>query len=52
MLGLGLLVVEAADGDSAFELARAQRPDLVVLDIMLSGIDGLEVAAQLRQLYG
>ncbi len=52
LAGEGLLVKEAADGYAAVELARADRPDLVVLDIMLPGLDGLTVAEQLRQLYG
>lgn len=36
-------VLEAADGDAALELARSGRPDLVVLDLMLPGIDGYQV---------
>jgi two-component system, OmpR family, response regulator ResD len=39
----------AADGGQALELAAAQRPDLVVLDLMLPGLDGLEVMRRLRQ---
>jgi len=39
----------AADGDQALELARRERPDLVILDLMLPGIDGLEVCRALRQ---
>ncbi len=39
----------AADGGEALELALAHRPDLVVLDLMLPGIDGLEVMRRLRQ---
>ena len=42
-------VVTAADGHAALELARAARPDLVVLDVMLPGLDGIEVCRQLRQ---
>ncbi len=38
----------AADGPRALELAAAQRPDLVVLDLMLPGMDGLEVMRRLR----
>ena len=40
----------AGDGRRALELAGAQRPDLVVLDLMLPGIDGLEVMKRLREL--
>jgi len=45
----GYRVVRAFDGPSALELARSELPDLVVLDLMLPGIDGLEVCRQLRQ---
>ncbi|HWK15936.1 MAG TPA: response regulator transcription factor [Solirubrobacteraceae bacterium] len=38
----------AADGVQALEAAALQRPDLVVLDLMLPGIDGLEVMRRLR----
>jgi DNA-binding response OmpR family regulator len=39
----------AADGPSALEQAARSRPDLVVLDLMLPGIDGLEVMRRLRE---
>lgn len=45
----GYEVYTAADGISALKAARAYRPDLVVLDIMLPGMDGLEVLTQLRR---
>ncbi|MEO6121348.1 MAG: response regulator transcription factor [Acidimicrobiales bacterium] len=45
----GFAVDSAADGDTALERARADPPDLVVLDLMLPGIDGLEVCRRLRQ---
>jgi two-component system, OmpR family, response regulator len=38
------------DGSLALERARAHWPDLVVLDLMLPGVDGLEVCRQLREL--
>jgi DNA-binding response OmpR family regulator len=38
----------AADGETALRLAAAEEPDLVVLDLMLPGIDGLEVCRRLR----
>jgi DNA-binding response OmpR family regulator len=44
----GWQVDEAADGSSAVELARAQAPDVVVLDVMLPGIDGFEVLRRIR----
>ena len=39
----------AGDGPAAIEAAAAQRPDLVVLDLMLPGVDGLEVMRRLRE---
>jgi two-component system, OmpR family, response regulator ResD len=39
----------AADGPAALEAAAQQRPDLVVLDLMLPGVDGLEVMRRLRE---
>jgi two-component system alkaline phosphatase synthesis response regulator PhoP len=44
----GFTVLLAADGVQALELARARRPDLLVLDLNLPGLDGLEVCRQLR----
>jgi CheY-like chemotaxis protein len=41
-------VIEATSGEAALEQARARRPALVVLDIVLPGIDGWEVLRQLR----
>ena len=44
----GLESRHAADGPSALSLAEAWQPDIVVLDLMLPGIDGLEVCRRLR----
>jgi DNA-binding response OmpR family regulator len=44
----GMTVAEAADGPSAVEAVRAFAPDVVVLDIMLPGFDGLEVLLRVR----
>ncbi|MEA2154882.1 MAG: hypothetical protein QOE11_1022 [Solirubrobacteraceae bacterium] len=40
---------EAADGESALEQVRRLRPDVVLLDVQLPGIDGFEVAASLSR---
>jgi DNA-binding response OmpR family regulator len=45
----GYEVYTATDGLSALEMARQERPDAIVLDIMLPGLDGLEVCRILRQ---
>lgn len=45
----GYQVITVADGTSAMEAARREAPDLIILDIMLPGIDGLEVCRQLRR---
>src|SRR5205085_11547115 len=45
----GYQVTTAADGASALEAARRETPDLVILDIMLPEMDGLEVCRQLRR---
>ncbi|MGW8317954.1 MAG: response regulator transcription factor [Candidatus Promineifilaceae bacterium] len=42
-------VYEATTGFQALEVARQERPDLIVLDLMLPGIDGFEVCRLLRQ---
>ena len=45
----GYQVLQAFDGPSALTMARETVPDLVILDIMLPGMDGLEVCRRLRQ---
>jgi DNA-binding response OmpR family regulator len=45
----GFRVLVAADGPQALDLAEAERPDLVVLDLMLPGMDGLEVCKALQR---
>jgi DNA-binding response OmpR family regulator len=45
----GYEVQVAGEGNEALRLARAATPDLVVLDLMLPGLDGLEVCRQLRR---
>jgi CheY-like chemotaxis protein len=43
----GIEVLEADNGTTALELARTERPDLVLLDVMMPGLDGWEVAREL-----
>ena len=43
----GMTVLEAADGEKGLELARAERPDVVLLDVMMPGRSGWEVAEEL-----
>jgi len=45
----GFRVVTAADGEAALRAARTVRPDLVVLDLGLPGLDGLDVTRALRR---
>ena len=44
----GLAVTEATDGEAALAALRENPPDLILLDVMLPGVDGIEVLRQLR----
>ena len=46
---LGFKLLEAQDGPGALNLARSENPDLVVLDVMLPSVSGLEVCKTLKQ---
>ena len=48
VLGPGYRFVEAADGVEALALAREEPPELIVLDVMLPGLSGIEVLEELR----
>lgn len=48
--GAGYGVVEAGNGEEGLRVAYRERPDLIVLDIMMPGMDGWEVCERLRQL--
>ncbi len=45
----GYKVLRAFDGDTAIEMFAAEKPDLLVLDIMLPGKDGLDVLREIRK---
>jgi DNA-binding response OmpR family regulator len=45
----GIEVSEAEDGKSGLETARAERPDVILLDVMMPGMDGWQVFDQLLQ---
>jgi CheY-like chemotaxis protein len=47
-LGSGWTVHEASDGEEALTLARALEPDLVVLDLMMPRLNGLDVLSTLK----
>ena len=45
----GMEVLEASDGPSGLDLARAERPDVILLDVMMPGLDGWGVAEALLE---
>jgi DNA-binding response OmpR family regulator len=45
----GMSVLEAADGPSGLDTARKERPDVVLLDVMMPGLDGWRVAGHLLE---
>jgi DNA-binding response OmpR family regulator len=45
--GEGMEVVEAHDGPSGLAAARAEKPDAILLDVMMPGLDGWDVATEL-----
>lgn len=45
----GYEVLIASDGNSGLKAARAFKPDLIILDVMLPGIDGIELLSRLRR---
>ena len=45
---VGHTVLSATDAEAGLALARAEHPDLILMDIQLPGMDGLEATAQLK----
>ena len=45
----GMTVLEAAEGSSGLDVARRARPDVILLDVMMPGLDGWRVAEQLLE---
>jgi DNA-binding response OmpR family regulator len=45
----GFSVVTSLDGEGGLEKARKEKPDLILLDLMLPGIDGLDICRELRK---
>lgn len=46
----GFTLIKAMDGEEALEIAVRERPDLIIMDIQLPRLNGLEVAKKLRQM--
>jgi len=46
---VGHMVLSATDAEAGLTLARAERPNLILMDIQLPGMDGLEATAQLKR---
>jgi CheY-like chemotaxis protein len=49
---LGYQTVVAFDGNQALERYKAEQPDLILLDVAMPGMNGFEVAAEVRRLEG
>ena len=50
VLSINYTVAAASSGEEAIAIARTFKPDLVLLDLVMSGMDGLEVLTRLREL--
>ena len=48
-LGMGFEVVTAADGEQGLEAAQLHRPDLIITDLSLPGMDGFQLLARVRE---
>lgn len=50
LTNVGLTAFHASDGESGLEMFKRERPDLVLLDVVMPGMDGFEVARRIRQI--
>jgi two-component system alkaline phosphatase synthesis response regulator PhoP len=48
MLGRDYVVLEAANGEEAVEIAKAQKPDLILMDLIMPKIDGYAACSQIK----
>jgi CheY-like chemotaxis protein len=48
----GMAVLEASDGPSGLEAAKAKRPDLILLDVMMPQVDGWEMLRRVQERHG
>ncbi|MDO8472936.1 MAG: response regulator [Dehalococcoidia bacterium] len=48
-LGNHFTILEASDGQEALDVARAQRPDLILLDVTMPVLNGLDVCKEIKQ---
>jgi len=46
---MGATVLEASDGEEALKVAKREKPDLIVLDVMMPGMSGWEVCRAVRE---
>jgi len=47
---MGIEMLEADDGQAGIELAQTQKPDLILMDVGLPGMDGLETTVRLKEI--
>ena len=45
----GYRVIEAENGEQAIELAQSEQPDLIIMDMMMPGVGGLDATRQIRE---
>jgi two-component system, sensor histidine kinase and response regulator len=52
LVGAGYQAVQAESGEQALEMLKTQRPDLILLDVLMPGLDGFETCRRMRALPG